>query len=251
MTKFKLALFAGVAALSLAVLTTSASAITMKAVYTGFVFDTSDATNIFGKGSAPGALDTLAYTLTFIYDPSTVGSNRTSIPAGHDHADGGSAIGLFVSPVQSATITINNHSESFNPFSLGSLTSDNASNYTEHFGLTSSTNGVSNYVSYLYQYSSYGAVVGNVPGNLETPYQVSLINDGNPNHNYGKFLFTTQDITTSLYSRNTFGSLQANTLTVTRDIHVSPVPLPAALPLFGLGLGALGLVGRARRKKAV
>jgi len=33
------------------------------------------------------------------------------------------------------------------------------------------------------------------------------------------------------------------------DIPVSPVPLPAALPLFASGLGALGLLGWRRKRK--
>lgn len=39
-------------------------------------------------------------------------------------------------------------------------------------------------------------------------------------------------------------------LGITADFEVSAVPLPAALPLYGAGLAAMGLVGWARKRKA-
>lgn len=44
----------------------------------------------------------------------------------------------------------------------------------------------------------------------------------------------------------TFGRIEVFTIAET-----SPVPLPAALPLFVTGLGALGLLGWRKRRKSV
>ena len=40
-------------------------------------------------------------------------------------------------------------------------------------------------------------------------------------------------------------------VTYLRDLQVSETPLPAALPLFATGLGALGLLGWRRKRKAI
>ena len=76
-------------------------------------------------------------------------------------------------------------------------------------------------------------------------------NNGNftytPNSNFfgvDMFLYRIQDITTDMFS---------NTATVTivvNQVIVSTTPLPAALPLFATGLGALGLFGWRRKRKA-
>jgi hypothetical protein len=44
--------------------------------------------------------------------------------------------------------------------------------------------------------------------------------------------------------------LSVDFLLATIDLTVTHVPLPAALPLFGTGLGILGFLGWRRRRKA-
>ena len=39
--------------------------------------------------------------------------------------------------------------------------------------------------------------------------------------------------------------------TIATEEQLSPVPLPSALPLFATGLGALGLLGWRRKRKAL
>jgi hypothetical protein len=47
-----------------------------------------------------------------------------------------------------------------------------------------------------------------------------------------------------------FGSTDFGSIFPMLTIELAPVPLPAALPLFGTGLGILGFMGWRRRRKA-
>ena len=239
MTKFKLALFAGVAALSLASLATSASAITMQAVYTGTVSNGYELTNDFGLGLNT-SFSGNPFTMTFIYDPATPGSVRTTIPGSSDRVSGGSYfVPGIADPFSSAKLTINGHSQS-----VGGNYNGDAFVSAGHIYQVSENifnNGLINNLAYLFQPVYSNGL--NFPTNLETPYMASITSNVP-----GAFQFQNFNIASGIYSRNTIGHLSPTNLTITR---VSVVPLPAALPLFGLGLGALGMLGRSRRKKAV
>jgi hypothetical protein len=50
------------------------------------------------------------------------------------------------------------------------------------------------------------------------------------------------------YTQNALGQINAS---FNNGTAISPVPLPAALPLFATGLGALGLLGWRRKRKAL
>jgi hypothetical protein len=58
-------------------------------------------------------------------------------------------------------------------------------------------------------------------------------------------------LVTTGYNNNTFGVF-TNTISGDGNITLAagPVPLPAALPLFAAGLGAMGLMSRRRKRKA-
>jgi hypothetical protein len=68
------------------------------------------------------------------------------------------------------------------------------------------------------------------------------------------FNFTASAASTTLgfFNGNTIGSLNGlDNVTVTDQGAVSATPLPAALPLFASGLGAMGLFGWRRKRKNI
>ncbi len=143
----------------------------------------------------------------------------------------------------------------------GSLPSNSMITFTYNFGgdlLSGSLNSGSSY-DYLLAGDNYnGGALNQAPSN--TYYSFGTIN-GNPSTSLvvasAQIDATTDTGMTSITNNSaglaTFASIftgliaGANNLTITYS--VSAVPLPAALPLFGLGLSALGF-GAWRRKRA-
>ena len=77
-----------------------------------------------------------------------------------------------------------------------------------------------------------------------TLFEVDLTGTGIGNLAFQNVLFTAYTV---LLNGNEMVSFNYGALTITP----APVPLPAALPLFATGLGALGLLGWRRKRKAV
>jgi hypothetical protein len=232
-------LFTGLTASLFAGLSVEASAVTMQAVYKGTVSSSYDETGLFGQGAGSGVLDGLAYTLTYIFDPDTVGAIRTS-DSSLDEVVGGSVYSV-PTPMLTATLTIGGHNES----SAGSFVgraenySDGAQAYTLHEALDSEIAGSKTTDSYMFNYAFDGDI--GVPLDLNSPFSIT-----NATTIYGFFQFYQFDSGTGLYDFYVRGNSAASSVSVSR---VSAVPVPAALPLLLSGLG--GLIALSRRRKRV
>jgi hypothetical protein len=94
--------------------------------------------------------------------------------------------------------------------------------------------------------------LGNVPFDLSYvgPESVSL--DLAPRMNVG-YTTGTLDLFVTLtnVSADPFGGFEISNSPITLDIPVGTTPIPAALPLFATGLGALGLFGWRRKRKNI
>jgi hypothetical protein len=95
-----------------------------------------------------------------------------------------------------------------------------------------------------------GPTYGNVY--LANNYQ-NLTNDVGPGQSSSLFFFTELASTPTIDIVNSSGSTYAITGNAFSPIPAPPIvtPLPAALPLFATGLGALGLLGWRRKRKAL
>ena len=83
---------------------------------------------------------------------------------------------------------------------------------------------------------------------FRTPPRVSLLLTGTDELEH---FFTTAGALFQFYTFAFNGTASAgNTNVLLSQVDVSNVPLPAALPLFATGLGALGLLGWRRKRKA-
>jgi hypothetical protein len=244
-SQLKNLLQAGAGIVALITISTPASAVTMKAVYTGTVYSSYDQTNVFGQGLG-AVLDGLSYTLTYIYDPSTVGAGR-STDATYDQAFGGFGYGNLPTPKISTTLKIGNTSQQSINNSYQDLyyqINDGVSySYAQHASFDYFNDGLNNKYDYLYS-SGYDYSFG-IPADLETPYSIAL-----SLVNYSSyFQFADYDYASSVYTRYAFGYLAPTSLTVSRFDGPSQVPVPAALPMLASGIGAIGLIARRRAKK--
>ena len=217
-------------------------AATMQAIYSGTVFAGSDLTNMFGAGSD---LEGLGFRMSFAYDPETPGASRTT-DAVRDDVYGGSSSG-FTSPIRSAKLTINNHTERFGAGYSGSASTYNIGTYSvvshdAHFRFSDSK--ISKISSLDGFASSWSALF---PADLDASVpRTSLDWAGDPS-GVGHFW-----ITECVFDGaggcdetvRTIGTLAPS------SVMIAPIPVPAALPLLACGLAVLGLAGMSRRRKA-
>jgi hypothetical protein len=209
----------------------------MKAVFTGIVSDSADQTNYFGRGTG-GALDGLAYTLTFLYDPDTPTANRFT-SALYDQVSGGTLFGSGVaSPTQSAKLTIGGLSRNIDPSQYGSgLAFGN--DYYQQVVQDTFDDGMS---SSRYNFFSQIVYDASVVSDLEAPLSIATI----LLPAYGQFQFSNFDYGSGQYTYLVSGTLNATGLAVSQ---VSDVPVPAAFPMLAAGLGALSVIAKRRRKQ--
>jgi hypothetical protein len=201
-----------------------ASAVTYQVTYDGTIYAGYDTNGIFGAVNTDLAGQSVK--ATFVFDTTTAGAGYYSNPGVFSELYGGLYWGGTSNPLLSATVTINGNTASV------------ANNYGYNFA----------YFAPPGAYNDYYAEAGNAAGTLSYARVYSYTNSfGGPelyspfshpvtgDSEYGHFTFN------NAYD---FGYYQVTRVTVGA---VSEVPLPAALPLFVGGVGAM--VWALRRRK--
>ena len=244
MSHFRSVVLLGAVLASLAGVPTPASAIPMQAVYTGTVGSGSDLTGLFGLG-ANSDLSGLGFTMSFIYDPATVGAHRFT-DASEDSVLGGSLSG-FTNPFLSAIIAINGQSQSVaGDYESSALNTNNADigspfSITQQHVIAESDDGLTQVFRQLLGSVSLASLA--IPVDLETAFSLDLIGNAS-----GSFHLSSYDYVNGLTNYNTSGSLNATHLTVSRYGDVPEIPLPAALPLLLSAIAGLGILARRRKR---
>jgi hypothetical protein len=230
------------AGVALAVFSAPTSAATMKAVYQGTITNSDDQTNVFGQGTG-SVLDGLSYVYTLIYDTATLGQETATSPI-LNQIDGGTSFAGSVSPVVSAVFTVGNHSENISG-SYGGLIShliDGSFSSRQDSAVDRIvTSGIEHYA---YVFNEFSDEIFSLPYDLDKPFSVTSVA-----YIVGTFTFSDLDMNTAQFITYASGTLSPTSLTVTRLDAPSEVPVPAALPLFAAGIGALCLASRRRRKQ--
>jgi hypothetical protein len=218
---------------------TTAFAVPMRAEYVGTVSDSWDNTGFFGRDAGPG-LDGAAFSLTFTYDPDTPGARHVSAPGSYDQAFGGQFFGN-TSPVISAVLSINGTSVTLAGNKSAVLTVIQSANGSEiaHVVQNDSDDGNVRDVSQI----SIDIVPRNLTNSLVDLQSVFTAAD--LQLLFSSFIIDRFDYATQ---SSTFvrGSLLPTRVTV-RMASVTPVPLPAGLPMLGLSLAVLLGVGKRAR----
>lgn len=234
-----------VAALCMFAAVAPASAVTMKAVYTGTVstgteFNITDQSGMFGLGTGAGILNDQAFTLTFTYNPSLFGVVHDDTPTRNVARGGPFDVPGSQSPIYNAELLINGVTKKIFSNAAGFVGNYNPlSRYNNAFHSTFSQYIDANFnVTENTVDSGIGDIDLLIPLGLEKPYHVVL--DTLLFLSNGHFDFNVFDDNLGDYSVRTFGTFSATELTV------STVPLPGALPLFAAGLIGLGAVSRKR-----
>ena len=219
-------------AAALAVCAAPACAATVTATYTGTIGTGNSASNFFEVGED---LAGVAFMLVFVYD-TLIGVD--SSPS-FDQVYGGSqevTPGHEVSPMLSATLTINAIEFSQSPAQFGQATlwNDAVTSYAYHFAgsIYSATTGESFLAASVSR--DDGSILGDIlaaqeiggPGLAGSLFQ----------EDQGYFSVDTQ----------TYGTLVVDNLSIT----VAAVPLPGSLPLFAAALLGLGAMRRRTKTKA-
>jgi hypothetical protein len=236
MARFRLIL---VGAGILAAMSGAASAVTMQAVYTGTVFAGSDLTNVFGAGSS---LDGLSFRMTFAYDPETPGASRTT-DAVRDEVFGGPVSG-FTSPMRSAKLTINKHTERFRTDSAG-VTTYNIGTYSviSHGTFFEASDTKISKISQLDGFADSSSALFLADLDASVP-RTSLSLAGSPS-GIGHFFI-------GECAFNSAGGCDETVRTIgtlaPSSLAIAPIPLPAGLPLLASGLAVLGFAGLRQRR---
>ena len=174
-----------------------------------------------------GTFNNTPFTAAFTIDPS-LASFTQSGPT-FQQAFGGTFFGPgFVSPVLSATLTINNITFDFATPVEGSIKNEN----TEVAIESNNKAGTSLFIDWL-NFSN-----PHFPTTF-SPYALTFDAAAGDTDNFSSF-----SIANAAGFEEAHGNLHATSITLT-------TPLPAALPLFATGLGALGLLGWRRKGRVI
>ena len=232
-------------------LTAQAAATIIDITYTGQIFggtaNASDGTFCGGfPCSASGySFSGQAFALNYIFDTSlgTVGNNSyTNIGTSSELSGGSNAIIGFVPPVGYATGLPS--ISGFDPAVCNIVACSAQEHDTASAGST-----YNQFVSWSF-FSNTGGTVGTslfansaIPGDITTAFSLSGPNIGSGS--FSSFSSPGGECGTPEGWRCQDGNLQIESVVVTSF----ETPLPAALPLFATGLGALGLLGWRRKRK--
>lgn len=205
--------------------TAQASLVTV--TYSGQITMGNDATNTFGTASTvpSGGVDLGGQflSLTYVFDTS---KGVYSNVGGIEMVSGGGAF-PGVSPAISASVTINNTTVSFSGAGGGSLSASDA--YGASMLSQSAQYDTDTYVS-----STLMGSLGSFRNSITSPLTIALGSYGGSDpYAYGSFSVNDGDVS---------GFFEARSLTI------SAVPLPSALPLFGLALAGLGTAAAFRKR---
>lgn len=221
---------------------TAARAELVEAVFTGTIYNSSDATGVFGLGSGSNVLDDQEFTLTYVYDTSA-GAEMTD--TGLDVIYGGDMWGP--SPVVSASLTINGVTLTFDGDTesfVGVCNADycNGSDLRDYEAYQYTNDGTTYLESYTYTYFVLPAFT--MPFDLTEPLSYTsdeMVEAGGDFFFYGCTPTQTDcTTTTDVSGEYTIASVSIRSL--------APVPLPAGAGLLGASLALMGLVARRRAR---
>jgi hypothetical protein len=230
-------------AVAITVMSSPTFAVTMRAVYTGKVFNSYDGTNEFGRGTG-SSLDGLSFILTYVYDPSHPGSARYK-DAAQDQSNGGNLF-RYPSPILSASIKIADvtHIIEYNY-------QDYIANSTDGATYSSAQHFVSHYESDNTKFNYNRAYGMSKDHGLAIPIDLEANFASTGAAMSGYFEFYGYDYVQSKFLHNAYGSLAPDKLIVTRADKLSPVPLPPALPMLATALAGLGVATRRRKNQVM
>lgn len=217
---------AGVALGAFGVFGTAEASIVTVSYYGQIGVDGYDANNTFGAGTD---LSGQFLTLTYVFDTSK-GTHTTG--GGVDDVSNLGTLGQQ-SPSLSVSMTVNGKTLSFAGSYFGEIAASDAYGYS-----MLSQNAANDEQSYNSASTTLTAPLGSFPNSVTNPLSIALGGSGEPTA-FGTFSFYNTDATTGY---NVTGSFDA------RSIAISAVPLPSALPLFGLALAGLGTAAAFRKR---
>jgi hypothetical protein len=225
---------------ALALMTMSAEAATMKATYTGSVYDGVDYyENVFDTGST--SLDGFEYILTVVYD--TALGARSTIEDAADRLYGGSLYGL-VSPIVSVTLEINGVEVALNATRAGFaflVAGGPSSTFAKHEASGTTSNGTIDVTTSFFQETTWNTGTS-IDLEVSKTLTDSLVD------NYGYFELSAFDTSTSSYAAHAKGYMTVESLKITQYDEPAAVPLPATAGLLVAALGGLGALVRRRRQ---
>ena len=218
----------------------TASAIVLQATYIGSIAEGSyDETNMFGSGTDIGGLD---YRLGFIFDTATPAIRNTGKT--FEQLYGGTSTGA-PTPILSAWVTIGGHTEHVAGTFQGGTEALSAP------GLYSTTDqtATDQFSSGGHQISRWinGWAFGTpetFPRRIYEPVGLAML--GNPPGIYGGGNFEFTDCVTTGSGCDSVGSTIG--AFKPESVRIAPVPVPASLPLLGVGLAAIGFAASWRRR---
>lgn len=209
-----------------------AQAALVSIVYTGTVSRSQDQYGYFGTAGV-NTLVGDSYTASYIFDTS-LGSTFSS--AKNSSVAGGTSIGN-ISPLVSANIVINGKSAILRGTYNAQLGADALDTPAEEFVNTLDYANSSNNYTQTWSLESIHSSEGKLTGSLSESFVYSVLP--------GDATLANVQLISSYPGHEIYADISAN-LT---SLSITPVPLPAALPMFAAALSVLGFRPRPRNRE--